>query len=103
VSLTARGARLGPLVRTSAFGYTYGMKTAISVPEDVYTEAERLAQRLQISRSELYSRAVHEFVCRHAPDRVTETLDRVIEELEPGSDGFVAEATRRALERAEWE
>ena len=84
-------------------GYTRGMKMAISVPEDVYTEAERLAQRMQITRSELYSRAVHEFVCRHAPDRVTEALDRVLEDLEPGSDAFVAEATRRALEWAAWE
>jgi len=88
--------------RARALGYTSGMKTAVSVPEEVFDEAERLAERLQISRSELYSRAVHEFVCRHAPDRVTESLDRLVDELESSGSEFATEAGRRSLERSEW-
>jgi metal-responsive CopG/Arc/MetJ family transcriptional regulator len=83
-------------------GYTIGMKTAVSVPEGIYEEAERLARRLQISRSELYSRAIHEFVSRHAPDHVTEALDRLIEEIGTAPDEFVSGAGRRLLERTEW-
>jgi metal-responsive CopG/Arc/MetJ family transcriptional regulator len=45
------------------------MKTAISIPDEVFEEAERLAIELQTSRSQLYSRALQEFVARHAPAR----------------------------------
>ena len=43
------------------------MKTAVSIPDDVFEEAERLATELKTSRSQLYSRALQEFVARHAP------------------------------------
>ena len=41
------------------------MKTAISIPDDVFAEAEETAQRLGVSRSGLYTRAIAEFVERH--------------------------------------
>jgi predicted transcriptional regulator len=78
------------------------MKTAVSIPEDVFTEAEELARRLRTSRSRLYSRALSEFVARHAPDRVTEAMDRVLDEVGPGADLFVSRAARAVLERVEW-
>ena len=53
------------------------MKTAISIPDELFEEAERLASEWQISRSQLYSRALQEFVARHAPDRLTEAMNRV--------------------------
>ena len=49
-------------------GYTFGMKTAVSVPDEVFQRAERLAKRMKVSRSELYSRALREYLARHAPD-----------------------------------
>lgn len=78
------------------------MKTAVSLPDDVFAQAERLAKRLKITRSQLYSRALSEYVARHAPNAVTETLNRVCEELDSESDPFVREASRRLLERSEW-
>jgi metal-responsive CopG/Arc/MetJ family transcriptional regulator len=51
------------------------MKTAISIPDQVFEAAERLAARRKMSRSELYSRAVADWVERHRDDRVTEALD----------------------------
>ena len=53
------------------------MKAAVSVPDDVFADAERLAKRLKKSRSQLYSHALREFVARHSDDRVTEALDEV--------------------------
>jgi hypothetical protein len=76
------------------------MKTAISIPDDLFDEADALVKRMKTSRSELYSRAVREFVARHSPDRVTELDSLYPEDLEP--DEFVVEASRRALERSEW-
>lgn len=55
------------------------MKTAVSIPDDVFQEAERLAAELRTSRSQLYSRALQEFVTRHAPNRLTEAMNRVVD------------------------
>jgi metal-responsive CopG/Arc/MetJ family transcriptional regulator len=80
------------------------MKTAISVPDVVFQEAERLAQRLAKSRSQLYTEALVEYLSRHDPDSVTERLDEVFSALgEPKEeDHFVRETSRRILERVEW-
>ena len=53
------------------------MKTAISIPDDVFKGAERTAETLGMSRSELYATAVREFIERYRSADVTERLDRV--------------------------
>ena len=83
-------------------GYTSGMKTAVSIPDQVFAETERLARRLKKSRSEVYSLALAEYVARHAPDRVTEAMDRVAAEVGKESEDFAAVAARRILERSSW-
>lgn len=83
-------------------GYTQGMKTAVSVPDIVFREAELLARRMKCSRSEVYSRALAEYVARHAPDRVTESMDRALAEIGEPAEPFVRAASRRVLTRSEW-
>lgn len=80
------------------------MKTAVSIPDHVFEEAERLAEELKTSRSQLYSKALAEFVARHSPDRVTETMNRVIQALgaEAEPDEFSRRAARRVLEQVDW-
>lgn len=79
------------------------MKTAVSIPDDVFEGAERLARRTKKSRSQLFSDAVKEYVARHAPEDVTVAMDRVCAELENHpKDEFVASAAHRVLERSEW-
>jgi predicted transcriptional regulator len=78
------------------------MKTAISLPDEVFRQAERLAQRLKKSRSELYREALAEYVARHDPDAITVALDEVAERVETRPDPFALAAARRALERTEW-
>lgn len=78
------------------------MKTAVSVPDDVFERAEHLARREGRSRSEVYSSALREYVARHSPDEVTETLDRVIAEVGIDIDPFTNAAGARILERSEW-
>jgi antitoxin MazE6 len=78
------------------------MKTAVSIPDEVYDDAERLARRMKTSRSALYARAVSEFVARHAPDEVTEAMNRVCDEIGDQRDEFVAAAARRILAGSEW-
>jgi len=78
------------------------MKRAISIPDDVFEVAEQFARRTKKSRSQLFSDAVREYVARHAAEEITEAMDRVCVELEPGPDKFAAEAARRTLERVVW-
>jgi metal-responsive CopG/Arc/MetJ family transcriptional regulator len=78
------------------------MKTAVSIPDDVFEEAERLASRLGTSRSRLYARALAEFVARHDEDRVAAAMNVVVDELGSGLDEFTREAARQTLRRVEW-
>jgi metal-responsive CopG/Arc/MetJ family transcriptional regulator len=79
------------------------MKTAVSLPDRVYKEAERHARRTRKSRSQLYAEALTEYLARHAPDEVTDAMNAVIDRLgEAGPDPFVAEAARRVLKNVEW-
>jgi metal-responsive CopG/Arc/MetJ family transcriptional regulator len=78
------------------------MKTAVSVPDDVFEGAERLARREGRSRSEVYSAALREYVARHDPDEVVIALDAVVAEVGQGSDPFVAAASQRTLEATDW-
>ncbi len=78
------------------------MKTAVSIPDEVFEEAERLVSELQTSRSQLYSRALQEFVARHAPDRLTEAMNQVVDAVGTEIDEFTQRASRRVLERVEW-
>jgi metal-responsive CopG/Arc/MetJ family transcriptional regulator len=78
------------------------MKIAVSIPDDVFHEAERLASRLQTSRSQLYARALAEFVARHDDDHVTAAMDRVVDEVGAEIDDFTRQAARQALRQVEW-
>ena len=78
------------------------MKTAVSIPDDVFADADRLARRLRKSRSELYSHALREYVTRHSGEDVTEALDKVCAEVGARDDAFGPAAGRRRLSRTEW-
>jgi metal-responsive CopG/Arc/MetJ family transcriptional regulator len=78
------------------------MKVAVSIPDPVFSEAEALARRLNASRSEIYARALDAFVATHAPDRVTEALNAVVDLGCAEPDAFARRAARRTLERNEW-
>lgn len=78
------------------------MKTAISLPDDLFAEAEKVARRLKKPRSRVYSDAIREYVARHDPDVVARKLNEVVGTLERPDDGFAAAAGRRILERTDW-
>jgi len=78
------------------------MKTAVSIPDDVFQKVERFARRAKRSRSEVVSAALREYIARHAADEVTEALNRAVDEIGEDKDLFVAAAARRVLEKTEW-
>jgi predicted transcriptional regulator len=78
------------------------MKTAISLPDEVFAQAERLARRLKKSRSQLYREAVVEYLARREGDAVTEAMNRVVEQVRGESRAFTNAAARQTLEHVEW-
>jgi hypothetical protein len=82
--------------------YTTGMKTAISIPDKLYADAERFSRRRKKSRSRLYVEAVEEYLARHDPDEITEAMNQVCKTVDTRSDPAVSAASRRTLKRVEW-
>jgi metal-responsive CopG/Arc/MetJ family transcriptional regulator len=78
------------------------MKTAISIPDDIFSSADRLAKQLQMSRSELYARAVKRYVaeCRHTG--VKEKLDEVYGFEAESVDPAVMNAQAASIPREKW-
>jgi predicted transcriptional regulator len=78
------------------------MKTAVSIPDDLFAQADALANRLGKSRSEIYREALADYVARREPGAVTRAIDELASEPAGEGRAFVDEAARRTLERNEW-
>lgn len=78
------------------------MKVAVSMPNDVFEEGERLAKRLRTSRSKLYAMALADFVVQHEDDGITSTMNRVLEDVGIQVDEFTRRAARRTMRQVEW-
>ena len=78
------------------------MKTAVSIPDEIFEKADRLARRTRRSRSEVFAAALREYVARHAPDEITESINRVCDTIGDRDDGFARAAAKRVLEGSEW-
>lgn len=78
------------------------MKTAVSIPDDLFKQADAFARRKKQSRSHVFSEALRDYLARHSPDQITEAMDRAIAELGQPTDEFVSTAARRTLRRVEW-
>jgi len=55
------------------------MKTAVSLPDEIFRQAEATAKKLRISRSKLYASAISEYLDRHRAESVTERLNAFYE------------------------
>lgn len=62
--------------------YTLSMKTAISIPDDLFSAADNLAQKMGLSRSQLYQQAILQFLTHHGQDAVTNALNKVYDNQE---------------------
>ncbi|GAC1581423.1 MAG: hypothetical protein NVS3B24_17950 [Candidatus Dormibacteria bacterium] len=78
------------------------MKTAISLPDDVFEKAERLADRLKVSRSALYRDAISQYLLRHEPDELTTAMNRAVDAAGEETDPFREQAAAAVLRRVDW-
>lgn len=78
------------------------MKTAISLPDSVFEQAEALAQHLGLSRSELYTRALLAFFRQHETDRRLEKLNQIYSEQSSHVDPILSAMQFSSLGPEEW-
>lgn len=79
------------------------MKTAISVPDGIYRAADKAAKRLGISRSELYTRALREFLSGIEATEIKESYDEAFgSDSDREGDEARSRAARKTLLAVEW-
>jgi metal-responsive CopG/Arc/MetJ family transcriptional regulator len=78
------------------------MKTAVSVPDDLFHLAETAARRLRVSRSQLYATAISEFLNRHQANAVTERLNEVYSRRPAAVDSALHRAQLKSLKEDSW-
>ena len=78
------------------------MKTAISIPDSVFEQAEEAAQELKMSRSELYTTALREFLAEKQSAQITERLNQVYEQESSNLDADLMRMQASSLPREEW-
>jgi metal-responsive CopG/Arc/MetJ family transcriptional regulator len=78
------------------------MKTAISLPDSLFKSGDTLAKRLGVSRSELYARALAEFVAKHKADQFTQRLNAIYADEDSRLDPAAIAAQVRTLSRESW-
>ena len=80
----------------------HDMKIAISVPDPLFEAAERLAREKGISRSELYAKALSDYLAEHGMAAVTARLDALYAREESRLDASLAAAQQRVLTDEAW-
>jgi len=78
------------------------MKTAISIPDSVFEAAEKFARRVGVSRSQLYTKAVKEYLKDHRNESVTKKLDEIYSEESSCLDHATHDLQYSSLPKDEW-
>ena len=78
------------------------MKTAISLPDSVFAEAEALAQQLGLSRSELYATALQAYLSKYNRQQILSTLNNVYSQESSDLDLIIATMQLMSLPCEEW-
>jgi metal-responsive CopG/Arc/MetJ family transcriptional regulator len=78
------------------------MKTAVPIPDEIYQSADQLAKRLGMSRSELYAKAVSNYINAHKNEAVTKALDQIYAKEKSEIDPVINVMQLRSLPKEAW-
>jgi metal-responsive CopG/Arc/MetJ family transcriptional regulator len=78
------------------------MKTAVSLPDDLFLMAEGVAHRLKVSRSQLYATALADFLERQRAGSVTEQLNQVYARRSAKVDPALHRAQLKSVDSDRW-
>ncbi|PJZ68461.1 ChpI protein [Leptospira perolatii] len=82
------------------------MKTAVSIPDALFKAVEETAKRLGIPRSQLFAKALEEFIRSHSKQSVTERLNEIYGDRKDNSkdniNNLSVELLRKSLKNDSW-
>ena len=78
------------------------MKTAVSMPDDLFERTQEMAAQMATSRSRVICEALREYLGRHSPDHVTAALDAVVADVGRSDEEFIRAASLNTLRRNDW-
>lgn len=82
------------------------MKTAISIPDDIFLSAEKTAKKLGISRSQLFTKAIEEYIQNHSQEKITDKLNKIYTKRSLSSDNIISNISvnllRESLKDDSW-
>lgn len=78
------------------------MKTAISIPDSIFKQAEEIAKDLKMSRSELYTTALKEYLNEKQARHTTDLLNQVYDTEASALDPALVEMQASSLPIEEW-
>lgn len=78
------------------------MQTTITIPNPLHEAAEQLAERLDLSLSDLYTIALSAYVTSHKPENVTDALNRVYENESSAMDDGLIRLQLASIGGEEW-
>jgi metal-responsive CopG/Arc/MetJ family transcriptional regulator len=78
------------------------MKTAVSVPDELFRQAEAAAKKLRMSRSKLYATALAEFLDRKRSKSITERLNEVYSKQDSKLDPALERMMFETWKKEDW-
>ncbi len=78
------------------------MKIAVSIPDEIFEEVEELVKRRRVPRSQLYAKALAEYLDNHRDEHVTAALDSLYKEEQSVLDAGLNSLQEAALFSEDW-
>ena len=78
------------------------MKTAISVPDDIFQLSERLAKKLKISRSAVFAMGVRRLGEELSEENIIARINAVCEKIDTSLDPGLRAYQSRRFRKSEW-
>jgi metal-responsive CopG/Arc/MetJ family transcriptional regulator len=78
------------------------MKTVISLPDQVFAEADSLAREIGFSRNQLYVEAIKSYLQRHKRRKIMDDLNKVYAQESSLIDPLMVKMQALSLSVEEW-
>jgi metal-responsive CopG/Arc/MetJ family transcriptional regulator len=78
------------------------MKTAVSLPDELFRKAEIAAKKLNISRSQFYAQALTSFLGQNSSESITEQLNQVYSDVQAEVDSALRKTQIDLLRQVRW-
>lgn len=82
--------------------YNLGMKTAISIPDDLFKSGDTLADKLGVSRSQLYASALADYLAKHRGRNITKQLNTLYAVADSRLETSAAALQARTIDHEAW-